>query len=84
MLHAFLKKTSKTPPSEIKKAEEIAYKILQLRKNAGISQSELAKKIGAKQSESGERMLVLFKNCLGYFLPSVMSQGNYDRTKFYL
>ncbi|PIS39072.1 MAG: transcriptional regulator [Candidatus Nealsonbacteria bacterium CG08_land_8_20_14_0_20_43_11] len=29
---------------------EVAYKILQMRKNAGISQTELARKIGTKQS----------------------------------
>lgn len=36
--------------SEYEKQLEIAYKILQLRTQSGISQAELAKKIGAKQS----------------------------------
>ncbi|MFH1565525.1 MAG: helix-turn-helix domain-containing protein [bacterium] len=45
---------------EYEKQLEVAYKILQLRKQAGISQFELAKKIGAKQSniarmEAGEQ-----------------------------
>ncbi|MFC1612722.1 helix-turn-helix domain-containing protein [Patescibacteria group bacterium] len=45
---------------EYAKQLEISYKILQLRKQAGISQSDLAKKIGAKQSniarmEAGEQ-----------------------------
>lgn len=45
---------------EYEKQLEVAYKILQLRKQAGISQLELAKKIGAKQSniarmEAGEQ-----------------------------
>ncbi len=45
---------------EYEKQLEIAYKILQLRKRAGISQLDLAKKIGAKQSniarmEAGEQ-----------------------------
>lgn len=46
--------------NEYEKQLEIAYKILQLRKKSGISQAELAKKIGAKQSniarmEAGEQ-----------------------------
>lgn len=35
---------------EYGKRLEVAYKILQMRKNAGISQTELARRIGTKQS----------------------------------
>lgn len=47
---------------EYEKQLEIAYKILQLRKHTGISQSEFAKKIGAKQSniarmEAGDKKM---------------------------
>lgn len=51
----YLNKLLKDPEArryydEVGKQLEIAYKILQLRKQQGMSQSELAKKIGTSQS----------------------------------
>jgi ribosome-binding protein aMBF1 (putative translation factor) len=64
---AYLKEELKNPKfkkyyDEYGKQLEIAYTILQLRKKEGISQAELAKKIGTKQSnvariEAGEQNL---------------------------
>mgnify|MGYP001582913418 CR=1 FL=1 len=64
---AYLKEELKDPKfkqyyDEYGKQLEIAYTILQLRKKEGISQAELAKKIGTKQSnvariEAGEQNL---------------------------